>query len=104
MKKKTVKNLSRIVMLILFMTCVGMPTVFSRNANNNDCINSQYGEGKATVETNCVVSSTGWSWSQLWWSTFDDGVAKCCASVMDCSKTCDRDDETVCHGVGNAVN
>ena len=87
------------------MTCLGLPAVFGRNANNNDCTNSQYGEGKATVETNCVVSSTGFSFGGvLWWGTFHDGVAKCCASVMDCSKTCNRDDETVCHGVGNELD
>jgi hypothetical protein len=91
-------------MIFLFMSVIRLQSAFSRNANNNDGKDSLYGEGKTPTESNCVVSLTRFSWSQLWWATFEDGVALCCASVMDCSLTCDRDDETVCHGVGNAVD
>lgn len=69
-------------------------------AGNNDCKSSQYGQGKAAVQSNCVVSATGFQLlGQLWWATFEDGMAMCCASVMDCNKTCDADNETVCHPV-----
>lgn len=100
MRKEKLRKFNRVIVMVLFMLSIGLPSVFSRNINNNnDCKSSQYGEGKAAVETNCVISSTGWSWTELWWSSFEDGMAKCCASVMDCAKTCDKDDESVCHRV-----
>lgn len=72
---------------------------------NNDCAEvSQYGQGKAPVETNCVVSETGFeAFGIIWWANFYDGVAICCQSVMDCSKSCDKDSEKVCRKAGSTL-
>ena len=89
------KKISSSLLAILFMAL----TINIASANN-DCTSSQYGQGKAPVQTNCVVSETGFQlFGILWWSNFYDGVSMCCASVMDCEKTCDGDNETVCHRV-----
>jgi|GEM_PF-6241676 len=87
----------RILSLMLVMLTMSTGLILG----NNDCKSSQYGQGKAAVQTNCVVSSTGFQLfgSVLWWGTFEDGMAMCCVSVMDCNKTCDQTNETVCHPV-----
>ena len=83
--------------LILFST-LGATNLASAN---NDCTSSQYGQGKVHLETNCVVSDTGFEASGvIWWANFYDGVAVCCQSVMDCNKSCDKDNEQVCRKAG----